>query len=120
MAIKPQRTQPARAETGSAASGHSVWIRPRNGRSVIRNLGIIGEATKKLPQELRARQSQVEWKKMTGLRNILIHEYWHRPGDHLGYHQKQAPNLRERGQTIALGEEFIRVSSQCFSGNQVD
>ena len=44
--------------------------------AVVRNLEVIGEAVKKLPEDLRARHSAVEWKKIAGLRDILIHEYF--------------------------------------------
>jgi uncharacterized protein with HEPN domain len=44
--------------------------------AVVRNLEVIGEAVKKLPEDLRAKHPTVEWKKMAGLRDILIHEYF--------------------------------------------
>ena len=44
--------------------------------AVVRNLEVIGEAVKKLPEDLRAHHSAVEWKKIAGLRDILIHEYF--------------------------------------------
>jgi uncharacterized protein with HEPN domain len=44
--------------------------------AVVRNLEVIGEAVKKLPENLRAEHSAVEWKKIAGLRDILIHEYF--------------------------------------------
>jgi len=44
--------------------------------AVVRNLEVIGEAVKKLPENLRAKHSAVEWKKIAGLRDILIHEYF--------------------------------------------
>ncbi len=42
----------------------------------VRNLEIIGEAVKKLPSELTAGHPEIEWKKIAGLRDILIHEYF--------------------------------------------
>jgi uncharacterized protein with HEPN domain len=42
---------------------------------VIRNLEIIGEATKNLPKEFKAKYHQIEWKKIAGLRDKLIHNY---------------------------------------------
>ena len=43
--------------------------------AVIRNLEIVGEATKKLSVELRNRYPDVPWKKMAGTRDRLIHDY---------------------------------------------
>ncbi len=44
--------------------------------AVVRNLEIIGEAAKKVPGEVRSSAPDVEWKKIAGLRDILIHEYF--------------------------------------------
>ena len=44
--------------------------------AVVRNLEIIGEAIKKIPDEVRTQYPDVEWKKIAGLRDILIHEYF--------------------------------------------
>jgi len=43
---------------------------------VVRNLEIIGEAAKKLPDNVKEKTPDVEWKKIAGLRDILIHEYF--------------------------------------------
>lgn len=44
--------------------------------AVVRNLEIIGEAVKKLPVEVRAEYTDIPWRKIAGLRDILIHEYF--------------------------------------------
>ncbi len=44
--------------------------------AVIRNLEIIGEAARSLPQPVQESTPDVEWRKIKGLRNILIHEYF--------------------------------------------
>jgi len=43
---------------------------------VVRNLEIIGEAAKNIPSEVRGKHKEIEWKKISGLRDILIHEYF--------------------------------------------
>ncbi len=44
--------------------------------AVIRNLEIIGEAAKMVPESVRANYPSVEWKKIAGLRDILAHQYF--------------------------------------------
>jgi uncharacterized protein with HEPN domain len=44
--------------------------------AVVRNLEIIGEAVKKIPAEVRVEYNDIPWRKIAGLRDILIHEYF--------------------------------------------
>ena len=44
--------------------------------AVIRNLEIIGEAARNLPDEIKNSCKEIEWQKIIALRNILIHEYF--------------------------------------------
>jgi uncharacterized protein with HEPN domain len=44
--------------------------------AIVRNLEVIGEAVKQLPAEVRLRAPAVEWQKIAGLRDILIHQYF--------------------------------------------
>lgn len=44
--------------------------------SVIRNFEIIGEATKKLNDDFRVKYAEIEWKKIAGMRDKLIHDYF--------------------------------------------
>jgi uncharacterized protein with HEPN domain len=43
---------------------------------VYRRLEIIGEAVKNLPQDFRSKFEEVDWKKIAGLRDVLIHNYF--------------------------------------------
>ena len=45
-------------------------------RAVVRSLEVIGEATKKLPEDFRLNHPEVEWKKIAGTRDVLIHDYF--------------------------------------------
>ncbi len=45
-------------------------------RAVIRSLEIIGEAAKKLDEEFKSTNSHIEWKKLAGTRDKLIHDYF--------------------------------------------
>jgi len=45
-------------------------------RASIRSLEIIGEATKKLSNHFKIQHDQIEWRKIAGTRDKLIHDYY--------------------------------------------
>jgi uncharacterized protein with HEPN domain len=44
--------------------------------AVLRNITIIGEATKHLPDDVRAQMPGIEWKKIAGMRDWISHVYY--------------------------------------------
>lgn len=65
--------------------------------AVIRNFEIIGEASKNIPLSVRRSYPDIPWNEMSGMRNVLIHEYfgvdistvWHTTKQNLPTLQKQ-------------------------------
>ena len=45
-------------------------------RAFARSLEVIGEASKRVPAEIREQYPAVEWKSMAGMRDRLIHGYF--------------------------------------------
>jgi uncharacterized protein with HEPN domain len=44
-------------------------------RAIVRSLEIIGEATKKIPVDVKLKWHTISWKNMAGMRDRLIHDY---------------------------------------------
>jgi len=44
--------------------------------AVVRNLSIIGEAVRNIPRDTKAKNPDVAWKEILGMRNKVIHEYF--------------------------------------------
>jgi len=44
--------------------------------AVVRNLEILGEATRQLPDDFTARHEDVPWRQIAGLRNRIVHDYF--------------------------------------------
>ena len=44
--------------------------------AVMRNLEVIGEAAKHIPPDVRTQHPSINWRKISGLRDVAIHEYF--------------------------------------------
>ena len=45
-------------------------------KAVLYNLAVIGEAARKVPEEITARYPAIPWREMGDMRNVVIHEYF--------------------------------------------
>ncbi len=45
-------------------------------RAIVRSLEVIGEAVKNISNEFRENHPQIPWRKLAGLRDVLIHQYF--------------------------------------------
>ena len=58
------------------AVGRPIFITTSHWQdAVIRQLEIIGEATKRLSKQLCSRHADIPWRRIAGLRDVLIHDY---------------------------------------------
>jgi uncharacterized protein with HEPN domain len=48
---------------------------PKTQDAVIRNFEIIGEASKKLSEDVKQLRGDIPWRDIAGLRDVLIHDY---------------------------------------------
>ena len=44
--------------------------------AVVRNFEIIGEAANRIPEDFKSDHPEIEWRRMIGFRNRIIHEYF--------------------------------------------
>lgn len=63
-------------ETTTDKTKEEVVIDPILSRALVRSLEIIGEASNKIDPDFAALYPHIEWRKMSGTRNRLIHDYF--------------------------------------------
>ena len=44
--------------------------------AVIRNFEIIGEAAKRLPEDFKEKHADIDWHRIRGFRNRIVHDYF--------------------------------------------
>ncbi|MGL5510853.1 MAG: HepT-like ribonuclease domain-containing protein [Microcoleaceae cyanobacterium] len=66
----------ARIESYTSSGKDDFLDRPLIQDGVIRNFEVIGEATKRLSQELKLENPDIPWRQISGFRDVLIHDYY--------------------------------------------
>ena len=57
--------------------GYEKFIKDdKTADAVIRNFEIIGEASWRLPPEFKSKYSKIDWEKLRGFRNRIVHDYF--------------------------------------------
>lgn len=85
MSFKPRKWKfrlkhilEAISRVDSYVMGHSYETFLRDEKTVdavILKLAVIGEASRHIPTEIQAKHPEIPWRKMQGLRNVIVHEY---------------------------------------------
>lgn len=74
--------------------------------AVMRNLEIIGEASRYIPEEVHVKHPEIEWRKIIALRNIVVHEYFGIDLDIIwDLVENKIPELLEQVRAIRQDEE---------------
>jgi uncharacterized protein with HEPN domain len=69
--------------------------------AVVRNFEIIGESANRVPEEFKLTHPEIEWRRMTGFRNRIVHEYF-------GIDYEMVWKIKE--ENLPLLNEFIHVA----------
>jgi uncharacterized protein with HEPN domain len=64
-----------RIESYTSAGKDTFLETPMIQDAVIRNFEVIGEATKRLSENLKAEHPDIAWRQIAGFRDVLIHDY---------------------------------------------
>lgn len=88
------------------ATSEAFFSDERTYDAVMRNLQVIGEATKNIPDQMREKYSEIDWRKIAGLRDIITHAYFQVDNDVIwSVIQQRIQPLQKQIQSL-LAQEF--------------
>ena len=73
--------------------------------AVIRNFEIIGEAANRLPEEIRDQHPNIDWHRIRGFRNRIVHDY-------MGIDYKIVWLIKENFLQVLIKEVQVALSKQ--------
>ena len=77
--------------------------------AVVRNLEIVGEAAKNVPEDIRISCPGIEWRKIAGLRDVIAHEYFGIDNDILwDIIQNKVESLQQEGRRVMGAENKVQ------------
>ncbi len=77
FSLKISKTAIERVERCVQGQTYTDFVNDEKGLyAVFMNLSIIGEAANSIPDSIKSIALSVPWKKIIGMRNKLVHEYW--------------------------------------------
>lgn len=93
-------------ETYTRGDKHSLTKEPIVADAVVRRLQVLAESAKRLPDEIRQRHPETEWRAIIAFRNLLVHDYlgvdldriWEIVSIDLPVLKKQVEQIREEFQ----------------------
>ena len=85
--------------------------------AVLHNFQVIGEAVKRLPEDLRQRHSDVAWREIAGMRDFVAHEYFALDPEIVwDAVRRDIPNLLTRLREILEAERQAEPEGSCSRG----
>lgn len=83
--------------------------------AIMKRLEVIGEAVKNIPQKVKAEYPGIPWKQMSGMRDVLIHEYfgvimkrvWDTAKNDIPKLKKQISELLEKFHDLEKSAKFV-------------
>ena len=92
------------------ADGRDFFMQDRKTQaSVIRSYEVIGEIVKRLPNEILDKQPQIDWRRVKGFRDFLIHNYGSIDLDAVWDAVEQQPQLKQA--VVMLIQQHPKESS---------
>jgi len=73
--------------------------------AIIREIEVIGEAVKNIPENVKNKYKEIEWRKIAGMRDVIIHGYFRVDLDAVwNVIKRDLPILKKQMESVKLKE----------------